>query len=142
MQKRCETRRSFVPYLYILAADTLSKFFHKGRHANSLVGIGPNVVDNHPHTNYPYADDTIIFLKDEETNIENAWWALYAIEFLSGIKVNYSKTSMYSINVPDITTYAQIFQCNTYKFPLQYLGLPLHTHKLKKKDWFFLIYFT
>ena len=117
----------------------MSKIFQKGRHTHSLVGIGPNALDNHPHTNCHYADDTILFLKADNTNIENAWWALFAFEALSGIKVNYTKTSMYSINTPDITPYALIFQCTSSSFPMHYLGLPLHTQKLRKKDWFFLI---
>ena len=127
------------PYLYILAADTLSKIFQKGRHAHSIVGLGPPVDNNLAHTNCHYADDTIIFLQANETNIENTWWALIAFEAVSGIKVNYSKTSMYPINIPDASHYAPFFRCKSATFPMQYLGLPLHTQKLSVLEWNFLI---
>lgn len=61
------------------------------------------------------------FLKAEENNIEKAWSTLYAFEALSEIKVNYDKTSMYPVNISDITNFSQIFNCKAASFPLQYL---------------------
>lgn len=60
-------------FLFILAADTLSRIFSKGRQANLIKGLGPSVHNGHAITNCYYADDTIIFLEVEGDNIENAW---------------------------------------------------------------------
>lgn len=111
------------PYLYILAADTLSKIFQKRRSVGVIQGLGPPLPNNHSVSNCRYADDAIIFLKAYAINIESAWWILIAFEALSGIKVNYSKTSMYPINTNQIDD----------------LGLPLHTQKMTHLDWQFLI---
>ena len=46
---------------------------------------------------------------------------------------------MYPINVPDISRYATYFRCTPASFPMQYLGLPLHTHRLTAQEWTFLI---
>lgn len=61
------------PCLFILAADTLSKIFSKGRLANCIQGLGPKCLDNNSITNCHYADDTILFLDASPTNVENAW---------------------------------------------------------------------
>ena len=99
------------PFLYILAADTLSKIFYKGRIHNRIVGLGPPCLHNKAITNCHYADDTILFLAATEENIESAWWAMMAFEAISGIKMNYSKTFMYQIHVSRESNFHQLFRC-------------------------------
>lgn len=111
------------PYLYILAADTLSKIFQKGRSVGVIQGLGPPLPNNHYVSNCHYVNDTIIFLKADAINIESAWWILIPFETLFGIKVNYSKTSMYPIHTNQIDD----------------LGLPLHTQQMTHLDWQFMI---
>ena len=105
--------------MYILAADTLSKLFTKGRRANLVRGLGPPCVENTAITNYHYVDDTILFLEAHERNVEAAWWTMLAFEAISGIKMNYDKTELYSINVDVDSAIAlqQIFRCQVGGFP-------------------------
>lgn len=51
------------PFLFILAADILSKIFNKGKQANVFQGLGPPCFDNLALTNYHYADYQYNFLK-------------------------------------------------------------------------------
>lgn len=76
------------PFLFILAADTMSHIFAKGRQAQVIQGLGPSCMDGYPITNCHYADDTILFLKADPINVESAWWAMLAFEAISGIKMN------------------------------------------------------
>ena len=127
------------PFLFILAADTLSRIFSKGRQANLIRGLGPPVHNGHAITNCHYADDTIIFLAAEGDNIENAWWGMIAFEALSGIKMNLHKTELCTINSGQGVELAARFRCKLAKFPIKYLGLPLQHTNLLTKDWDFLI---
>lgn len=68
------------PFLFILAADTLSRIFTKGREWQVLKGLGPPCQNNQALTICHYADDTIIFLEAEEHNVEHALWAMKAFE--------------------------------------------------------------
>lgn len=129
------------PFLYILVADTLSKMFTKCRQQNLIVGIGPPCHNNLVVTNCHYADDTILFLSATLENIERTSWVMKSFEALSGIRINFSKTELFSLHTSAEFTQAaaQLFGCQIGKFPLKYLGLPLHNRKLALKDWNFLI---
>lgn len=59
------------PFLFILAADTLSKIFHKGRQTDTLVGIGSPCLEGKQITNCHYVDDTILFLKATHRNVRS-----------------------------------------------------------------------
>lgn len=125
--------------MYILAADTLSKVFLKGRLANVIKGLGPPCIAHRAITNCHYADDTILFLEAQEHNVEAAWWAMLAFESISGIKVNYDKTEMYALNIDRSVELHRIFRCSWGEFPIKYLGLSLHYKKLLVSDWAFLV---
>lgn len=49
------------PYLFNLAAGSLSKMFQIGRSRGSIVGLGPPCDQQCAVTNCHYADDTILF---------------------------------------------------------------------------------
>ena len=127
------------PFLYILAADTLSRIFTKGRQAHVIKGLGPPCLDNLAITNCHYADDTILFLDAQEENVEAAWWAMLAFEAISGIRMNYDKTELYLLHVADTQPLQYLFRCHEGTFPIKYLGLPLHYKKLQVVDWSFLV---
>lgn len=127
------------PFLFILAADTLSHIFAKGRNHQILKGLGPKCLNGLAITNCHYADDTILFLVNDPTNVESAWWAMLAFEAVSGIKMNLQKTELFAIHTDLGDQLADLFRCKFAHFPLKYLGLPLHKSKLTKPDWDFLI---
>lgn len=126
-------------FLFILAADVLSKIFNKGKQVNILQGLGPPCFDNLALTNCHYADDTILFLRATPPVVMAAWWAMKAFEAVSGIKINLDKTEMYGLNTNHISELASTFRCSTSSFPIKYLGLHLHDRKLTVNDWHFLI---
>lgn len=126
-------------FLYILAADVLSKIFRKGKLAQVIRCLGPNYFDNTNLTNCHYADDTILFLEARHEVIEAALWAMKAFEAFFGIRINLDKTEMYGINIDNLEDLAMTFQCKTTQFPIKYLELPLHDRKLKVADWQFLV---
>jgi len=83
-----------------------------------------------------YADDTILFLLN---NLEQAChfkWLLACFENLSGMKINYNKSDLLTLNLSDDENlaFARLFCCNIGNFPIKYLGVPLHYTKLKRED--------
>jgi len=83
-----------------------------------------------------YADDTIIFLKDNETNYENLKFLLLCYESMSGMKINYNKSEVFAIGIEqvEIDRIAAIFGCKVGAFPIIYLGLPVSDRKLSKNQ--------
>jgi hypothetical protein len=66
---------------------------------------------------------------------------LIGFENLSGLKINYTKSELVPLNLTQsegsqITT---IIGCKIVSLPITYLGVPLHWHKLRIKDWDFLV---
>lgn len=66
----------------------------------------------------------------------NLKWILSCFEALSGLKINFHKTGILTINVddPEIKEFAQVFCCKIGSFPFKYLGVPLHYNKLRRED--------
>lgn len=82
-----------------------------------------------------------MFGQAEPQNIEKIWWTVRGFEALSRIKINFSKTELYPMNISEenAVELAQIFGCQVGHFPFKYLGLPLSYQKLRVRDWEFLI---
>ncbi|KAI8543503.1 hypothetical protein RHMOL_Rhmol08G0223300 [Rhododendron molle] len=56
---------------------------------------------------------------------------------MSGLKINFSKSSLCGVNVPhqDVISLAQIMGCKTEALPIKYLGLPLGANPRRIKTW-------
>jgi hypothetical protein len=83
-----------------------------------------------------YADDTILFMKNNSEMARNLKWVLTCFEQFSGMKVNYNKSELVPINLypEEILEFKEIFDCLLGSFPIKYLGVPLHYEKLKRED--------
>ena len=83
-----------------------------------------------------YADDTILFLENSLEYAKKLKWILSCFEHLSGLKINFHKSDLHAINIPEQLSneFAQIFCCQMGDFPFKYLGVPLHFKKLRRED--------
>jgi hypothetical protein len=75
-----------------------------------------------------YADDTILFSKAEDFVLENLKCILMWYEQVLGMRINFHKSEMVPINLEDneVHRLAHILSCCVGKFPIKYLGIPLH----------------
>jgi hypothetical protein len=57
-------------------------------------------------------------------------------ERVSGMKINFHKNEIIPMNLEEgqIHEIAHVLNCLVGKFPLRYLGIPLHYDKLKRED--------
>uniref|UniRef100_J3MDK7 Reverse transcriptase zinc-binding domain-containing protein n=1 Tax=Oryza brachyantha TaxID=4533 RepID=J3MDK7_ORYBR len=74
----------------------------------------------------PCVDEEIIATK----------FLLYCFEELSGIKINYHKSEVFSVGISKLEEerIAMILNCNIGSFPFKYLGLPMSPFKLRVAD--------
>jgi hypothetical protein len=84
-----------------------------------------------------YVDDTLII---EEKSWGNIWIMkanLLLFELMSGLKVNFNKSMLTSINIPQcwLEEAANILNCKVWCFPFKYLGLPIGASPRRKSTW-------
>uniref|UniRef100_A0A8I6WLN0 Reverse transcriptase domain-containing protein n=1 Tax=Hordeum vulgare subsp. vulgare TaxID=112509 RepID=A0A8I6WLN0_HORVV len=123
------------PILFNLVADVFSKMLIKASSCGLISGLLNNIIPGGV-VSLQYADDTLLFLEDSYDKARNFKWILSCFENLSGMKINFHKSNLITINMAEDRTrvFAQIFCCNLGSFPIKYLGAPLHYDKLRKED--------
>lgn len=84
-----------------------------------------------------FADDTLLITKPTDRNI----WALKAIlrlfEICSGLKINFKKSTLISINVDDdfVQRATLSLNCKSGSIPFVHLGIPVGANPRKKQTW-------
>lgn len=83
-----------------------------------------------------YADDTLLFLKNDVTKAAHFKWLLACFENLSGMEVNYNKSDLLTLGTSEEedNRYVKLFFCNLGHFPIKYFGVPFHYNKLSRED--------
>jgi hypothetical protein len=123
------------PFLFLIVAEGLSALMHKAVSLGFFRGfkVGPDVVVSH----LQYADDTLFI---GEACVENLW-SMKAIlrwfELISGLKVNFSKSSLFGVNVDNtfLDHAASFLHCKLGSFPFIYLGLPVGANPRRASTW-------
>jgi hypothetical protein len=114
------------PLMFVLAADFLQSLLNK---AMAQIIISPPLhcpaCPDFPVVQY--ADDTLVILKADARQHLCVKAILNSYAQSTGLKVNYSKSSMMPINISDerLIHFANTMQCKKGSLPFTYLGLPL-----------------
>ena len=120
--------------LFNLTTDIFTKMLIRAANNNLIVGLlhGFNITGI---ISMQYADDTLLFLRMERSYVLNLKWLLSCFEHLSGMRINFHKCDLVSINVPEeeAQNFSQVLSCRLGAFPLKYLGVPLHHSRLRKE---------
>jgi hypothetical protein len=124
------------PFLFLLVAEGLGGFMRKAvdlhRFHGFHVGRGGVVISH-----LQYADDTLCI---GEATVENLWCLkaiLRGFELVSGLKVNFWKSSILGVNVSDnFMCLASVFlNCRIGGVPFKYLGLPVGASIRREATW-------
>jgi len=115
------------PFLFLLAVEG-SHVLMKTMSLNHLfngysVGSSNPVVVSH----LQFANDTLIFGEKSWANVRMRRAVLILFEALSGLKVNFSKSQLVGVNVPEswLSEAALVLRCRVGCLPFVYLGLPI-----------------
>ncbi|XP_050222663.1 uncharacterized protein LOC126672753 [Mercurialis annua] len=124
------------PYLFVLAVQGLKCLLDKA--SNLGFTCGYSYSDNFdPVSLLQFADDTLIFIPYDVVHLQNLTWILRCFEVVSGLKINFHKSSIMGINtsVDELATAASVVGCKIESLPIKYLGLPLVRRQLASGFW-------
>jgi hypothetical protein len=87
-----------------------------------------------------YADDTVLCLSHNPVNVVNLKLLLFMFELMSGLKINFMKSEIFTTNANNEVTrfYSDLFCCQVGQLPMKYLGMSVTFTNLKNVDWDFL----
>jgi hypothetical protein len=120
--------------LFNLVADALSKILSKAKEKGVNTGLVPELVEG-GLTHLQYADDTILFIEDSESNITNFKFLLFYYEEMSGLRINYNKSEVFVVGADNQHAVMVIgkFNCKLGELPMKYLGIPIDKDRLSKE---------
>ena len=117
------------PYLFVLGMDILSRLVNKAVEGNFLPGCkigGVREEEELEVSHLLYADDTLLFCKDNPDQLACLSWILMWFAALSGLKINLSKSEIFAIGEREnIEVLTAELGCKAGSLPTTYLGLPL-----------------
>jgi len=122
------------PLLFVIAADLLQSV------VNQMLASGTLSLPLQTHDrDFPiiqYADDTILFLAAKDDELVALKNMLLTFQQSTGLKVNFAKSSMIPLNMPneEADRLAAILGCKIGQLPFTYLGLPLGTTRPRIVD--------
>jgi len=124
------------PILFNFAADCLTRMVEHAQENDLITDLVDHIIPNGVAI-LQYADDTIVFLKNDMHKARNMKLLLYVYEMMSGLKINFNKSEVIVINDDNSlgSVYADLFNCQLGSFPIKYLGVPVSPSRLHLSDW-------
>jgi hypothetical protein len=113
----------FAPFLFNMAANSLSKMMYLAQQNGLITGLADNLVEKGIAI-LQYADDTILLIQDSEEQAVNLKLMLYIFESMSGLKINFEKSEVMMILDDEVKAhnFASLFNCQQGSWPIKYLG--------------------
>ncbi|XP_017239669.1 uncharacterized protein LOC108212453 [Daucus carota subsp. sativus] len=114
------------PLLFNLVGEVLHCMLSKAERVGLFQGV--NLGNNGDTVSHlQYADDTVLFIRDDTESIKGIKRVLIAFELLSGLKINFAKSKLYGHNSSreDLQSWAEEIGCQIGFDSFNYLGLDL-----------------
>lgn len=113
------------PYLFILVADLLDQMMTIAEERGLVQAFVLNV-EGSTIPFIQFVDDSLFMLKAEQECVKNHRSILLIMELATGLKVNWSKSSLSTIEpIVNARRLASVLECELVSLPITYLGLPL-----------------
>ncbi|GMI89472.1 hypothetical protein HRI_002616500 [Hibiscus trionum] len=124
------------PLLFNIVGEVLSSLIDKAIELNLLSGavVGNS---NQQVSHLRFADDLILFLEADLSNVKCVLRLLRIFEAASGLQLNMKKTTLMGINldIERINSWAAELHCKADSLPTRYLGLPLGFKRNSAELW-------
>ncbi|XP_057723562.1 uncharacterized protein LOC130939475 [Arachis stenosperma] len=123
-------------FLFVLVVDVLHRIVieavKKNRISPLLVGR-----DNIELFHLQFTDDTVVFCPQDEITIRNYMRLLRCFEVMSGLSINFDKSSLIPVNCEREWTQrmCKLLGCKEASLPIKYLGIPLGANSRLVKTW-------
>jgi len=116
------------PFLFLLAMEGLNHMIRIANGKGWLKGFSAQTVrgDALEVIHLLYANDSLVLCEAEEIQIRHLRAILTIFEGISGLHVNWNKSSLFPINqVDNMQSLAETLGCQVASLPTKYLGMPL-----------------
>jgi hypothetical protein len=115
------------PFLFLLAAEGLNVLMEAVVEQNLFTGYRVGEQDSVVVSHLQFADDTLLMGVKSWANVRALRAVLVLFETMSGLKVNFNKSMLIGVNIPDswLGEAASVLRCRVGKVPFLYLGLPI-----------------
>ncbi|GAU41930.1 hypothetical protein TSUD_139160 [Trifolium subterraneum] len=115
------------PFLFLLAAEGLHVLMEAVVDRHLFTGYSISERDPVSVSHLQFADDTLLMGVKSWANVRPLRAVLVLFETMSGLKVNFNKSSLVGVNIPDswLCEAASALCCKEGKIPFLYLGLPI-----------------
>lgn len=125
------------PFLFLLAAEGLSVMMKSMVANNIFSGFGVGASNSMKVSHLQFADDTLLIGEKSWANVRALRAVLSLFASISGLKVNYHKSSLVGVNIPEswLIEAASILNCKIGKVPFVYLGLSIGGDSRRLKFW-------
>lgn len=119
--------------LFNLVADALSAMLSRASSAGLIQGLVPHLIEG-GLLHLQYADDTVVLLQYTPKNLQNIKLILSCYEAMSGMKINYDKSEVFTVGLEEAEQQIVVaaLNCKLGTFPMKYLGLPVSDCKISK----------
>ncbi|GKV30545.1 hypothetical protein SLEP1_g39346 [Rubroshorea leprosula] len=136
MEKGLRQGDPLSPFLFLMVVEGLSGLVKKAKNEGLLHGIevgkrGLAV------SLLQFADDTVFLGRADSGNIFMVKTILRWFELMSGLRINFNKSSLYGFNVSErwIREAAGVLHCAVGVTPFRYLGMLIGGNPRRKKFW-------
>ena len=125
----------YSPLLYVMVAELLQILVNKAWQQGQI-NLPVEYLGAKRYPIIQYADDTLIIMPADPTQLIKMREILEIFSSFTGLKVNYSKSSIVPININETIArdLANIIGCKKENMPFTYLGLPMGSTKPKVDD--------
>ncbi|XP_019447350.1 PREDICTED: uncharacterized protein LOC109350582 [Lupinus angustifolius] len=135
-EKAYDSGDPMTPFLFLLVAESFAGLVRKARSSGLFEGykVGRFGVEI---TDLQFVDDTILVCTLKENNIWCVKSILRCFEMISGLKVNFNKSSLIGINVAHylLSAAATFLSCKIGSIPFLYLGIPVGANPSRYSTW-------
>ena len=119
-------------YHFVLGMDILSRLINKDVEGNFMIGCkfrGRGEEEELVLSHLLFADDTLLFCKDNPDQLAHMGWILMWFEALLGLKINLGKSEIISMGGSEnVEALAAELGCKVGTLPTTYLASPLGPH--------------
>ncbi|GKU93106.1 hypothetical protein SLEP1_g6734 [Rubroshorea leprosula] len=136
MEKGLQQGDPLAPFLFLIIAEALNGLILKAVEDNLFKGVEVGK-SGLKISHLQFVDDSIFLCEAIDQNVATLKSVLRCFELLSGLKVNFFKSSLIRLNVEtnDLDKFAEKLNCVTGQTPFKYLGVLIGTNPKRTSTW-------
>lgn len=121
------------PLIFNLVVETLHLLLQKAEEIGLIKGV--SMGNGRTLTHLQFADDVIIFIDNSNESCHGIKIVLLLFEILSGLKINYQKSSLYTSKKDSSKArdWANVRGCEVGQWPISYSGASIGNSPKRKK---------